>query len=121
MKLPGPDHTITIERNANRVRITFAGQVIAETTRALTLAEANYAPVQYIPREDTKMDLLNPTTHTSHCPYKGNASHFSIQANGRVSENSIWSYEHPFPAMTEIAGYLAFYPQRVDKIEVTPA
>ena len=78
MKLPGPDHPITIARNANRVRVTFAGEVIADTTRALTLREAGYAPVQYIPRADANMDLLKPTAHASHCPYKGDASYFTI-------------------------------------------
>ena len=78
MKLPGPDHPITIARNANRVRVIFAGKVIADTTRALTLHEASYPPVQYIPRADVDMSLLTPTAHASHCPYKGDASYFSI-------------------------------------------
>ena len=117
MKLPGPDHPITITANRNRVRVIFAGQTIADTTRALTLAEASYKPVQYIPRDDVKMDLLTPTSHASHCPYKGDASYFSIETAGRRSENAVWCYEQPFPAMAEIAGYLAFYPNRVDKIE----
>jgi uncharacterized protein (DUF427 family) len=117
MKLPGPDHPISIERNENRVRVTFAGRVIADSTRALTLREAAYPPVQYIPREDAKMDLLKPTSHATHCPYKGDASYFSIQAGDRTAENAVWSYQQPFPAMAEIAGCLAFYPNRIDKIE----
>jgi uncharacterized protein (DUF427 family) len=117
MKLPGPDHPITITHNANRVRVTFHDQVIADTTRALTLCEASYRPVQYIPRADTTMDLLKPTAHTSHCPYKGDASYFTIVAGEKSAENAVWSYEKPFPAMAEIAGYLAFYPNRVDAIE----
>ena len=117
MKPPGPDHPITIARNPKRVRITFAGQVIADTTQALSLKEASYAAVQYIPRADVAMDLLKPTTHASHCPYKGDASYFSVAANGKTAENAVWSYERPFPAMADIAGYLAFYPNRVDKIE----
>jgi uncharacterized protein (DUF427 family) len=121
MKLPGPDHPIVVTRNAARVRVIFAGQTIADTTHALTLAEASYKPVQYIPRADVKMDLLTPTSHASHCPYKGDASYFSIEASGHNSENAVWSYERPFPAMAEIAGYLAFYPNRVDKIEEIPA
>jgi uncharacterized protein (DUF427 family) len=119
MKLPGPDHPITIERNDNRVRVTFAGVVVADSTRALTLREASYPPVQYIRREDTKMGLLKPTTNASHCPYKGDATYFSISAGGRTAENAVWSYARPFPAMTEIKEYLAFYPSRVDKIEET--
>ena len=120
MKLPGPDHPITISHNGNRVRVTFAGRTIADTTRALTLKEARYSAVQYIPRADADMSLLTPTTHTSHCPYKGNASYFTISAAGRTSDNAVWSYEHPFPAMADIAGYLAFYPSRVDAIDESP-
>ena len=119
MKLPGPDHPITIERNGNRVRVTFADVVIADSTHALTLREASYPPVQYIPREDTKMDLLKPTTNASHCPYKGDASYFSISTGDRTAENAAWSYAQPFSAMIEIKEYLAFYPSRVDKIEET--
>ena len=117
MKLPGRDHPITIERNQNRVRVIFAGVVVADTTRALTLREASYPAVQYIPRQDAKMDLLKPTTNASHCPYKGDASYYSILTDDRTAENAVWSYEKPFPAMAEIAGHLAFYPNRVDKIE----
>jgi len=121
MKLPGPDHPITITRNGNRVRVSFAGNTIADTTQALTLKEAGYRPVQYIPRADVKMELLKKTAHSSHCPYKGDANYFSIEANGRRAENAVWSYEQPYPAMAEIVGYLAFYPNRVDKIEETAA
>ena len=116
MKLPGPDHPITITANTKRVRVTAGGVVIAETTRALTLKEARYPAVQYVPREDTHMELLTRTARTTHCPYKGDANYFSINANGKSIENSIWTYETPFPAMTEISGHLAFYPDKV-KIE----
>ena len=115
MKPPNPEHPIT--RNSNRVRVRFAGQVIADSTRALTLREANYAPVQYIPRDDADMSLLQRTAHASHCPYKGDASYFTIILDGRSAENAAWSYERPFPAMAEIAGHLAFYANRVDTIE----
>jgi len=121
MELPAPSHPITVARNANRVRVVFAGEVIADTTRALTLNEAGYAPVHYIPRADVAMSRLKPTAHASHCPYKGDANYFSISADGRTADNAAWSYEQPFPAMAEIAGYLAFYPNRVDKIEESPA
>jgi len=121
MKLPGPDHPITITHNTNRVRVIFAGQVIADTTAALTLAEASYKPVQYIPRADARMAWLTLTSQASHCPYKGDASYFTISAGGRNADNAVWSYEKPFPAMAEIAGYLAFYPNRVDAIEESAA
>ena len=117
MKLPGPDHPITIAPNHRRVRVTFAGQVIADTTHALTLKEAGYKPVFYIPRADANMNLLKASEHRTHCPYKGDASYFTIEAGGRNAENAVWSYEQPFPAMAEIKNYLAFYPNRVDAIE----
>lgn len=117
MKLPGPDHPITVARNGGRVRVTFAGRVIADTTRALTLKEAAYKPVHYIPRADADMSLLKPTDHHTHCPYKGDASYFTISTGGHSAENAVWSYAQPFPAMAEIKEHLAFYPNRVDAIE----
>jgi uncharacterized protein (DUF427 family) len=117
MKLPGPDHPITISQNGGRVRVTFAGRVIADTTQALRLAEASYKPVLYIPRSDADMSALLRTDHHTHCPYKGDASYFSIVADGRTTANAVWSYEQPFPAMARIKDHLAFYPDRVDKIE----
>ena len=118
MKIPGPDHPITIAPNQGRVRVMFGGETIADTVRALTLEETGYPSVQYIPRDDVKMALLKRTDHASHCPYKGDASYFSISAGGRTADNAGWSYETPFPAVKEIAGYVAFYPARVDKIKV---
>ena len=117
MKLPGPDHPITITPNQKRVRVTFGGQTIADTTRALRLQEASYPPVFYIPRADAKMNLFTKTSNASHCPYKGDASYYSVAAGGKTAENAVWSYETPFPAMAEIKEYLAFYPNRVDGIE----
>jgi uncharacterized protein (DUF427 family) len=117
MKLPGPDHPITISQHGARVRVTFAGRVIADTTQALRLAEASYKPVLYIPRSDADMSVLLGTDHHTHCPYKGDASYFSIVADGRTAANAVWSYEQPFPAMARIKDHLAFYPDRVDKIE----
>ena len=112
-----PDHPITITPNPNRVKVTFGGKVVANTTRALSLKEASYAPVAYIPRADVDMSLLKRTAHSTHCPYKGDASYYSIRAGDKLAENAIWSYEQPFPAMAEISGRLAFYPNRVDAIE----
>lgn len=118
MKLPGPDHPITIAQNGERVRVRFAGKVVADTTRAFTLKEASYPPVYYIPRADADMRLLTTTEHSTHCPYKGDASYFTISAGGRSAVNAVWSYEQPYPAMAEIKEHLAFYPDRVDAIEV---
>lgn len=116
MKLPGPDHPITITQNPRRIRVTAGDIVIADTTKALTLKEARYPAVQYVPREDTNMALLERTDRVTHCPYKGDASYFSVKADGKTLDNAIWTYETPFPAMTEISGRLAFYPDKV-KIE----
>ena len=116
MKLPGPDHPITITANPKRVRVSADGVVIADTTQALTLTEATYPAVQYVPRADANMALLARTDRVTHCPYKGDANYFSINANGKTLENAIWTYETAFPAMAEINGHLAFYPDRV-KIE----
>jgi uncharacterized protein (DUF427 family) len=116
MKLPGPDHPITITPNPRRVRVTAGDIVIAETSKALTLKEARYPAVQYVPRQDANMALLERTDRVTHCPYKGDASYYSVKADGKTLDNAIWTYETPFPAMTEISGHLAFYPDKV-KIE----
>jgi uncharacterized protein (DUF427 family) len=117
IKKPGPDHPITIERNPNRVVVTVAGNVIADTTKALALREARYGAVQYIPREDVNMALLKRSETQSYCPYKGDASYFSIPAGGERSIDAIWTYESPYEAVAPIKEYLAFYPNRVDAIE----
>ena len=118
MKIPGPDHPIAITRTPQRVRVTLGGQVVADTTRALALQEASYPVVLYVPREDADMALLEASPRSTHCPYKGDASYYSIAAGGKRAENAVWSYEDPFPAMAEIKGHLAFYPDRVDSIAV---
>ena len=118
MKLPGPDHPITITANAKRVRVSAGGVVIAETTHALTLKEASYPAVQYVPRSDANMTLLARTGRVTHCPYKGDANYFNISAGGKTLENAIWTYETPFPAMAEIKDHLAFYPDKVTIEEV---
>lgn len=117
MKLPGPDHPITIEPNPKRVRVSFNGRIVADTRRALTLRESNYKPVFYVPRADAEMTLFQRTAHHTRCPYKGEACYYSLRVGDRVAENAVWSYEQPFPAVAEIAGHLAFYPDRVDAIE----
>jgi uncharacterized protein (DUF427 family) len=121
MKTPGPDHPITVTANPNQVRVTFNGRIIADSRRALTLRESTYPPVLYIPREDVQMDLFERSSHASHCPYKGDAAYYSLRVGDRVAKNAVWTYEHPYPAMAEIAGKLAFYPKLVDAIEELPA
>jgi uncharacterized protein (DUF427 family) len=117
VKIPGPDHPITIERNPARIVVSVAGRVVADTREALTLREAAYPPVQYIPRKDVDMALLDRTDHTTYCPYKGDCSYFSIPLGGERSVNAVWSYEAPYAAVSSIKDYLAFYPNRVDAIE----
>lgn len=114
--VPGPDHPITIERNSARVVVTVGGRVIADTRSALTLREASYPPVQYIPRSDVDLSALRRTDHASYCPYKGDAAYYSIPAGGNRSVNAVWTYEAPYDAVAAIAGHLAFYPDRVDSI-----
>ena len=118
IKIPGPDHPISVERNPGRVVVSVAGRVIADTRDALTLREAHYPAVQYIPRKDVEMTLLAPSDRTTYCPYKGNASYFSIPVGGERSKDAVWTYETPYPAVAEIRAYLAFYPDRVDTIEI---
>jgi uncharacterized protein (DUF427 family) len=120
IKTPGPDHPITIERNPNRVVVTLAGKVIADTTEALTLREASYPPVQYIPHKDVDTSALERSDTTSYCPYKGVASYFSISAGGTRSIDAIWSYEEPYEAVAGIKHWLAFHPDRIDRIEELP-
>lgn len=117
MKQPGPDHPISIAPTDGRVVARRGGIVIADTRQALTLREAGYPPVQYIPRSDTRMDLLTRSTHQTHCPYKGDAAYYSLDAG---AENAVWTYEAPFPVVAAIAGHLAFYPNKVDSIEIAP-
>jgi uncharacterized protein (DUF427 family) len=118
MATPASDHPIAIHPEPRRVRVLAGGQVIAETKRALSLREASYPAVLYIPREDARMDFLRPSVHRTHCPYKGDASYFSLCLVTGLEPDAVWSYEKPFPAVAEIAGHLAFYPTRVDAIEV---
>ena len=119
MKIPGPDHPIDIDANPNRVVVRRGDQTIADTHKALRLREANYRAVNYIPREDVDMAQLSLSSHSTHCPFKGDASYFGLDSAGL--ENVIWSYESPHEAVAKIAGYLAFYPNQFQIIEHAPA
>jgi uncharacterized protein (DUF427 family) len=122
VKAPGPDHPISIQRNPARVVVSVAGRVVADTRNALTLREAAYPPVQYIPAENVAFSQLERTNCATYCPYKGDCSYYSVPAGGKKSVNAVWSYEHPFPAVLQIKGHVAFYPERVDEIaEQLPA
>lgn len=117
VKVPGPDHPITIERNPNRVVVMVGGKAIADTTEALVLREAHYPSVQYIPREDVDMAALERSATRTYCPYKGDAAYFSIRSGGERSVDAIWTYEAPHDAVVAIKDHLAFYPDRVDAIQ----
>ena len=116
VKFPGPDHPISIEANPFRVVVEVGGKVIADTRHALTLREASYPAVQYIPRRDVDMAALVRSEHTTYCPYKGDASYYSIPAGGDRARDAVWTYETPFEAMARIKDYVAFYLDRVDGI-----
>ena len=117
-KLPGPDHPISIETSSDHVLVRLGSKVIVDTTRALILREGKYPPVYYIPRADVRMGYLTKTDHHTGCPYKGEASYFTIAAGGKVAENAVWTYETPYPSVEQIKEHLAFYPNRVDAIEM---
>ena len=116
IKVPGPDHPISIQHNCARVVVSVAGRVIADTRSALTLREADYSPVQYIPREDVDFSQLERTDHATYCPYKGDCNYYSVPAGGEKSVNTVWTYEDPYPAVAQIGDHVAFYPERVDEI-----
>lgn len=118
MKIPGPDHPVTVTPNPGRVVVKTGGRIIADSRNALTLREAAYPPVQYIPRADVEMALLRRADHGSYCPYKGEAAYFSVPAEGVRLDNAIWSYEAPYEAVAGIKDHLAFYP---DRFEITVA
>jgi uncharacterized protein (DUF427 family) len=118
IKIPGPDHPITISPVEGKVRVTIAGKTVAESTRALRLEEKGYPPVYYLPRNDADMPLLVRTTHYTYCPYKGDCTYYSIPIGGSRSENAVWTYERPHEAVARIREYLAFYSSRIDAIEV---
>jgi uncharacterized protein (DUF427 family) len=127
IKIPGPDHPITISPADGIVRVTVAGRIVAESTRALRLHEKGYPPVYYLPRSDADMSLFIRTTHytycpykgdCTYCPYKGDCTYYSIPIGGTKSEFAVWTYEEPYEAVADIKERLAFYPSRVDAIEV---
>lgn len=114
MKTPDESHPITMEREQARVRVLFEGHEIADSGDVLLLQEAGYPPVRYFPRDDVRMMFLRRTHKVTHCPYKGDAAYFTIYRDGKVIDDAVWSYEDPYPAVSEIGGRVAFYPQHVE-------
>ena len=119
-KEPGPDHPIAITPFDGRVRVIWNGEVVADTVQARQLVETTYPPALYIPRADVRADVLRASGTKTWCPYKGEASYLSLESGGKRSPDAIWVYEAPFEAVAAIAGHLAFYPSRVERIELTP-
>ena len=118
VKIPGPDHPITITPTQRRVVVTVGGRVVADSRNALTLQEASYPAVQYLPRADVDLSLLERTTHATYCPYKGDCAYYSVPSGGERAVNAVWTYEQPYDAVAAIRDHVAFYPDRVDAIEL---
>ena len=123
MNNPNPDHPITCSREAGRVEVLFEGHEIADSADVLVLKEADSAPVRYFPRSDVAMDFLQKTDKVTHCPHKGDATYYTICRDKQIIENAVWSYEMPFPGVSQLAGRLAFYPEHVEfkRAGLTPA
>ena len=115
IKVPGHDHPITIEANPSRVVVSIGGRIIADSRQARTLRETKYPAVQYIPRRDVDMSLLQRTDHATLLPLQGRLR--SLQHPSELSANAVWTYEAPYAAVAAIKGHLAFYPHRVDEIK----
>ena len=113
VKIPGPDHPITVTPAASRVVVRVGDRVVADTTRALSLKEATYPAVPYVPRADVDMALLERTDHQTYCPYKGDASYYSVIPAGPAGVNAVWTYEQPYDAVADIRDHVAFYPDKV--------
>lgn len=113
MKTPGPDHPITVEKNPGRVTVRVGDQVVADTTAALELRESTYPPVQYIPLADVDPALLRESDTSTYCPFKGDASYYSLATAGGELTDVIWTYRNPYPAVAEIADHVAFYQDKV--------
>ncbi len=113
-------HRVSTEPLVGRVQVRLGDLVVADSRRALVLHETGLPDAYYLPQDDVRMDLLEPTEHHTHCPYKGDAAYWSIKGPGRVVENAVWSYPDPLPEMAAIRGRLSFYRDRVDRIEVQP-
>lgn len=117
VKTPGPDHPVTVEPAASRVVVRAGGTVVADTTRALTLRESTYPPVRYIPIEDVDRSALTPSDSRTHCPYKGEASYYSLTTPDGTVDDAVWTYAEPYDAVRALAGHVAFYPQHVEIAE----
>jgi len=118
-----PEHRVDLLPETRRVRVTFAGTVIADSTSAIRCEETGHGPVHYIPAKDMRLDLMQPTEHKTYCPFKGDCSYWTIAVDGaggrKQSENAVWGYQAPYDEASGLAGHYAFYNTRVDAVEVT--
>ena len=113
---PTEQHPITVTPTGRHVAVRVNGELVADTDNALTLQESTYPAVQYIPLADVNRELLRPTDTATYCPYKGDASYYSVVTSGATVDDAIWTYEQPYQAVATIAGHVAFYP---DKAEIS--
>jgi uncharacterized protein (DUF427 family) len=109
-----PDYRVDLDPSAERVRVRFEGELIADSAHTLVVRETKHSPVIYFPREDVRMDRLERSDHQTFCPFKGEASYWSLRADERVEPNAVWSYEDPFPEVAGLKDYVSFYPDRVE-------
>jgi len=116
-----PMRVITVKPFGKRVTVRLGGETIADTEKALLLEEETHDPVLYLPKADVRMDLLAESDRSTHCPWKGDARYWSIRAGGREANDAVWGYDEPLAGVARIAGHVAFYPDRVDAIEVADA
>jgi uncharacterized protein (DUF427 family) len=116
-----PEHRVDLLPESRRIRVTFAGQTVADTTHAVRCEETGHEPVHYIPEKDVRFDLMHPTDHKTYCPFKGDCSYWTIEVDGgeKRAENAAWSYRTPYDEATGLTGHYAFYKSRVDAIEIT--
>ena len=113
-----PEHRVDLLPEARRVRVTFAGAVIADSKAALRVEETGHGPVHYVPEKDVRLDLMRPTEHKTYCPFKGDCSYWTVEVDGGTAENAVWGYRAPYDEANGLAGHYAFYTSRVDSIEV---
>jgi len=113
-----PDHTVVFRPAGQRVTVRLGGEIIADSDCALLCEETGREPVPYLPMTDTRADLFRPTATRSYCPFKGEASYWSVTAGGREARDAAWSYDLPYDEAAAIRGHVAFYPGRVDSISL---
>ena len=114
IKIPGPDHPISVTPTEGRVVVSVGGQVIADSANALTLQESIYPPAYYVPLADVDPATLEATDHYTYCPYKGDCSYYTLLAGGEPKVNAVWTYRTPYDAVAQIKDHVAFYPNQVE-------